>query len=99
MVGLGGQLRRSCRQLAEARIAHAVIDTVPLAWFRWPAEQEHDANPDQASYAEFVDLLTSADAAQLEAARLALHRSGIPFSAKVSMGSGGAYVVEGRRAR
>jgi signal transduction histidine kinase len=98
IMALGALLLHSRRRLSEARVTCAVIETVPLASFRWTGEQERAGKPGRASYAEFVNSLASGDAERLEAARLSLHRSGTPFSAKVAMRSGGAYVVEGRRA-
>jgi signal transduction histidine kinase len=72
----------------------AILDTVPLAWFRWPERDGRDA----AAYAEFLGRLPLADATRLEAARRALDHDGTPFSVMVAPCAGGALLVEGRRA-
>ena len=96
------QARSACaaleRDWAEAR---AVLDTVPIASFRWPAGQgcgESRGGDDQAAgYAEFLAGLAPSNATQLEEARLALQRSGTPFAATVAAGAGAAYAIEGRQ--
>jgi PAS domain-containing protein len=97
-LALGSLLLRTRGQLCQARVARAVLDTVPLASFCWPAGQKHHGDPGKAaSYAAFVAGLADSDATQLEAARLALQRVGTPFSTIVATRNGGAYAVEGRR--
>ena len=78
--------------------ALAVLDTVPLAAFRWPAGREQDGYPVRtAPYAKFLAELISSDAAQLEAARRAVQCGGMPFSLTLRLCSGTAFDVEGRR--
>ena len=109
-VTLGGLLLRTTAKLREARVvrarcehdrAHvsAVLDTVPLAAFRWPAGCEHDGYAVRTPpYPQFLAELAPDDGVKLEAARLALRRSGTPFSLTVRLHGGGAFAVEGRRA-
>src|SRR4029077_5597056 len=79
--------------------ALAVLDTVPLAAFRWPTGRDDDGYSVQTvAYPKFVDELAAGDAAQLEAARQLLQRDGIAFSLPVRLGGGGVFVIEGRRA-
>ena len=95
----GALLLRARRQLREARRCCAVLDTVPLRCFRWNAargKKREAAKP--PAYEEFLAGVGADDAARLEAARLTLRSAGVPFSAHVAMRSGGAYLVEGRRA-
>src|SRR5208282_6911685 len=78
--------------------ALAVLDTVPLAAFRWPAGREQDGYPVRtAPYANFLAELISSDAAQLEAARRAVQCGGRPFSLTLRLCSGTAFYVQGRR--
>ena len=87
------------RQLWDARAVGAVLETVPLEWFRWPAKRANADIHDKASgYRDFLARLLADDALQLEKARLALQLDGIPFSATFVTRSGAAYAVEGRRA-
>ena len=109
-VTLGGLLLQATAKLRETRHALAgcecnraealaVLDTVPLAAFRWPAGREQDGYPVRtAPYPKFLAGLAPSDAAQLEAARLRLQRGGTPFSLSVGLPSGGAFAIEGRRA-
>src|SRR4029077_20110942 len=79
--------------------ALAVLDTVPLAAFRWPTGRDDDGYSVQTvAYPKFLAELASGDAAQLEAARQLLQRDGIAFSLPVRLGGGGVFVIEGRRA-
>jgi PAS domain-containing protein len=91
-------LVRTGRRLNELRLIGGVLDTAPLIWFRWPADQTQDSDPGKAAagYGKFLAGLADADSARLEAARLEL-RLGIPFSATVAMRDGGVYIVEGRQ--
>jgi signal transduction histidine kinase len=109
-VTLGGLLLWTTAKLRETRLgragsesacaaALAVLDTVPLAAFRWPVGRDPDGYSVQTvAYPKFLAELALSDAEQLEAARRALHRSGTPFSLTVSLRSGGAFAIEGRRA-
>ena len=91
-------LLRAQRQLCGARAVGAVLETVPLEWFRWPAERaDADTNNKALGYRDFLARLLADDALQLEKARLALQSDGVPFSATFVTRSGGAYAVEGRR--
>ena len=91
-------LLRAQRQLWGARAVGAVLETVPLEWFRWPAERaDADTNNKALGYRDFLARLLADDALQLEKARLALQSDGVPFSATFVTRSGGAYAVEGRR--
>jgi len=76
-----------------------VLDIVPLAAFRWPVGRDPDGySVHTVAYSKFLSELAPDDAAQLEAARGALHRDGTPFSLTVGLRSGGAFAVEGRHA-
>jgi len=78
--------------------ALAVLDTVPLAAYRWPVGCDPDGHSVRAvAYPKFLAALNPGDATQLEAARLALHRNGTAFSLTVGLRSGGAFAVEGRQ--
>src|SRR5262249_62158454 len=95
----GALLLRARRQLREALRCCAVLDTVPLRGFRWNTargKNREAARP--PAYAEFLAGVGADDAARLEAARLTLRSAGVPFSGHVAMRSGGAYLIEGRRA-
>src|SRR6516164_3759379 len=79
--------------------ALAVLDTVPLAAFRWPVGRNPDGYSIQTvPYPKFLAELAPSDAAQLEAARQVLHRDGAPLSLPVELRGGGAFAIEGRRA-
>ena len=107
---LGGLLMQATAKLRETRLARAgceheraqalaVLDTVPLAAFRWPAGREHDEDPVRAApYLKFLSVLAPGDGAKLEAARLALHRTGTRFSLRVGLCGGEEVAIEGRRA-
>jgi len=91
-------LFRARRQLWDARAVGAILETVPLEWFRWPAERASaDTNDKAPGYRDFLARLLADDALQLEKARLALQSDGIPFSATFVARSGAGYAVEGRR--
>ena len=107
---LGGVLLWTAAKLREARSAcvrreharaevSAVLDTVPLAAFRWPAGDDSDGYSVRAvAWPKFLAELAPGGAALLEAARAALHRDGTPFSLTVGLRSGGAFGIEGRKA-
>jgi len=109
-VTMGGLLLWTTAKLRETRLgcagceraraeALAVLDTVPLAAFRWPLGRDPDGYSVQTvAYPKFLAVLAPGDAEHLEAARGALHRSGTPFSLTVGLRSGGAFAIEGRRA-
>jgi hypothetical protein len=106
---LGGMLLRTAANLREARrdcaglerdraAAQAILDTVPLSAFRWPAASEDNGYSVRTSpYPRFLAELAPGDAAQLEAARQALQGGRPPFSLTVEVRGGGTFVVEGRR--
>ena len=78
--------------------ALAVLDTVPLAAYRWPVGCDPDGHSVRdVAYPKFLAALNPGDATQLEAARLALHRNGAAFSLTVGLRNGGAFAVEGRQ--
>ena len=94
-----GLLLRARRQLYEAQVSCAVLDTVPLRCFRWNADQRRErAASGTHGYKEFLAGLAADESARLEAARRALRCGGTPFSTVVATRSGGAYVAEGKRA-
>src|ERR1700758_3023163 len=109
-VTLGGLLLWTTAKLRETRLGRAgsesacaealgVLDTVPLAAFRWPVGRDPDGYSVQTvAYPKFLAELAPGDAAQLEAARGALQRDGTPFSLIVGLRSGGAFAIEGRQA-
>jgi signal transduction histidine kinase len=77
----------------------AVLNTVPLAAFRWPVGRDPEGYSVQAvAYPKFLAELAPGDAAQLESARGALQRDGTPFSLTVGLRSRGAFAIEGRQA-
>ena len=97
-LAFGALLLRTRGRLRQALAASAVLDTVPLASFRWAVGQEDDGDDARAaSYREFIAGLTAGDAERIEAARLALQRVGTAFSAAVAAPGGRAYMIEGRR--
>jgi hypothetical protein len=87
VVTLGGLLLRTRAKLRKMRSvcagyergraeALAVLDTVPLAAFRWPAGRDDDGYSVQTiAYPKFVAELAPGDDAQLEAARQRLQRA------------------------
>ncbi len=91
--------RRSeaAREAAERRWDEyaTILDTVASAAFRWPQGAEAAAIP---GYSEFLETLTSADAARIEEERRRLHRDGTPFAVVVALKSGELRAAEGRRA-
>src|SRR5271165_6176102 len=110
VVALGGLLLWVTAKLRETRLgsagceraraeALAVLATVPLAAFRWPVGGDPEGYSVQTvAYPKFLAELAPGDAAQLEAARQALHRNGTPFSLTVRLRSSGAFAIEGRQA-
>src|SRR5439155_7970940 len=92
VVTLGGLLLQTSRKLHQARLACArfegdrdaavaLLDTVPLAVFRWQrGRQDDELAVRGAPYRQFLARFDSENAAQVEAARQALHRRGPPFS-------------------
>jgi signal transduction histidine kinase len=92
--------RRDCAGLARDRAAAlAILDTVPLPAFRWPAAPDGNGYSVRTSpYPTFLAELISGDAAKLEAARLSLQGGRTSFSLTIELRTGGTFVVEGRRA-
>src|SRR5215472_900767 len=92
--------RSACVRSERARTeASAMLDTVPLAAFRWPAGRDPDGYSVQTvAYPKFLTELARGGATLLEAARGVLQRDGTPFSLTVGLCSGGAFTIEGRRA-
>src|SRR6516165_8748270 len=91
--------RRDCAGLERERAAAlAILDTVPLSAFRWPATSEDNGYSVRTSpYPQFLAELASGDAAKLEAARQALQGGRPPFSLTVELRGGGTFLAEGRR--
>ena len=110
-VTLGGLLLQAFRRLRETRLAcarfereraaaWAVLDTVPLAGFRWPLGPDHQGVAIRTDpYPQFLARFDPVDAERVEAARLALHRRGTPFSLRLGTRNGEVFAVEGRPAR
>ncbi len=110
-VTLGGLLLRADRRLRATRLAlmgrereHAaavaVLETVPLAGFRWPLGSDHHGVAIRTDpYPQFLARFDAVDAGRVEAARLALHRRGTPFSLQLATRNGEVLAVEGRQAR
>jgi len=109
-VTFGGLLLQTSRKLHRVRLACArfegdrdaavaVLDTVPLAAFRWGADvQDDELAVRTVPYRQFLGCFNADTATQIEAARRALHRQGTPFSLVVETPSGGAFALEGRQA-
>jgi len=107
---LGGLLLWTAAKLRHARLGFAgceraraevsaVLDTVPLAAFRWPAGDHADGySVHTVAWPKFLAELAPGGAVLLEAARAVLHRDGTPFSLTVGLRSGGAFGIEGRKA-
>jgi signal transduction histidine kinase len=107
---LGGLLLQTAARLRDARrdyaglardraAALAILDTVPLSAFRWPAEPDDNGYSVRTSpYPSFLAELVTGDAAKLETARLSLQGGRTAFSLTVELRTGGTFVVEGRRA-
>jgi signal transduction histidine kinase len=110
-VTLGGLLLQALWRLRKTRLAcagfereraaaMAVLDTVPLAGFRWPLGSDHQGVAIRTDpYPQFLARFDAVDAERVEAARLALHRRGSPFSLKLGTRNGEVFAVEGRQAR
>src|SRR6516165_4959812 len=83
--------RSACVRSERARTeASAVLDTVPLAAFRWPVGRDPDGYSVQTvAYPKFLAELAPGAVERLEAARGALSRSGTSFSLTVGLRSGG----------
>jgi len=108
---LGGLLLQALRRLRETRLACAgfereraaavaVLDTVPLAGFRWPLRPDHQGVAIRTDpYPQFLARFDAVDAERVEVARLALHRRGTPFSLRLGTRTGEMLAVEGRQAR
>jgi signal transduction histidine kinase len=97
------KLRQTTLECADSERARAealaLLETVPLAGFRWPVGRDPNGYSVQTiAYPKFLAELTPGAVERLEAARGALSRSGTPFSLTVSLRSGGAFAVVGRRA-
>ncbi len=91
-------LLRARAELYEERARSAVLDTVPLEWFRWHPGRPNSEAYKVSGYPQFLARLLAADAERLETARQALRTGGTAFSNTFVTRSGAAYVVEGRRA-
>jgi signal transduction histidine kinase len=96
-------LLRARTDLYQERARRAVLETVPLEWFRWSRSRTDrrtnaDAHAEAPGYRQFLAGLLAADAERLEKARQALQSGGAAFSATFLTRSGTAYTVEGRRA-
>jgi signal transduction histidine kinase len=92
-------LLRARAELNEALERSAVLETVPLEWFRWRAGRTNaDAHDKTPGYRQLLAGLPAADAERLEKARQGLQSGGAAFSATFVTRNGTAYTVEGRRA-
>ena len=92
-------LLRARTELCEERARSAILETVPLEWFRWrPNRTNADAHDKTSGYRQFLERLQAVDAEQLENARQRLLSRGAAFSTTFVTRSGAAYAVEGRRA-
>lgn len=86
------------KQRSAARRIGALLDSVPLTRFCWTPRGAHvGGRAEAASYRQFVDGLTSAAAAQLEAARKELLSAGTSFSARFAARRSTVYTIDGRR--
>jgi len=91
-------LWRTRSELYDERARSAVLETVPLEWFRWrPNRTNADAPNRTSGYRQLLARLLAADAERLEKARLALQAGGTAFSTTFVTRNGAAYAVEGRR--
>ena len=81
--------RSACVRSERARTeASAVLDTVPLAAFRWPVGRDPDGYSVHAvAYPKFLTELARGGATLLEAARGVLQLDGTPFSLTVALRS------------
>jgi PAS domain-containing protein len=92
-------LLRARAELSEERARSAVLETVPLEWFRWrPGRANDDAHDNAPDYREFLARLPAVDVERLEKARQELQSRGAAFSTILVARSGAAYTVQGRRA-
>ena len=92
--------RSACVRCERARAeVSAVLDTVPLAAFRWPAADDADGySVRTVAWPKFLAELAPGGAVLLDAARAVLQRDGTPFSLTVGLRSGAAFGIEGRKA-
>ena len=92
-------LWRTRSELREARARCAVLETVPLDWFRWRADGTEVHHSSSApGYQGFLAKLPAAGAQQLERARQALRSHGTPFSVTFATGRTAGYTIDGWRA-
>ena len=108
-VTLGGLLLQTSRRLHETRLACAgfeheratalaVLDTVPLAGFRWSRGIDDQEVAVRAEpYPQFLARLNQGDAERIEAARQALRRGGTALSFTVRTRNEEVFGIEGRR--
>jgi signal transduction histidine kinase len=96
-VGLGALLLRGRSQLRQAREGCALLDTVPLSRFDWPAGCEHAGTNENASYSKFLAGLAAAEGDRLDVALRGLQSTGKHFSGTFATRRGGGYTVEGRQ--
>src|SRR5215831_9110490 len=110
VITMGGLLLWTTAKLRETRVACAgfereraaavaVLDTVPLAGFRWPLGPDREGVAVRTDpYPQFHARFDEGDAARVEAARLALHCRGTPFSLELATRDGEVFAIEGRQA-
>ena len=92
-------LLRARSELHEERARSAVLETIPLEWFRWRTGLTSAGAHDKTTgYRQLLARLLPVDAERLDQARLALQSGGAAFSTTFVTRSGAAYAVEGRRA-
>ena len=107
---LGGLLLQTLWRLRATRLAcagfereraaaMAVLDTVPLAGFRWPPGVEREGVAVRSDpFPQFLARFDADDGARVEAAQRALRRRGAPFSLRLETRSGEVLAIEGRQA-
>src|SRR5215469_164483 len=110
VVTMGGLLLWTTAKLRETRVACAgfereraaavgVLDTVPLAGFRWPLGADREGVAIRTDpYPQFLARFDTFDAERVNAARRALHSRGRPFSLELATRNGQAFAIEGRQA-
>jgi nitrogen-specific signal transduction histidine kinase len=93
------ETRLACAEVERERAAAlAMLDTVPLAGFRWPLGPDHQGVAVRTDpYPRFLARFDADDGARVEAARLALQRRGAPFSLTLGTRDGETFAVEGRQ--
>ena len=90
-------LARACGELRRARAKCAVLETVPLDWFRWRVNgTDIHVSSNASGYDEFLKKLSAAGAQQLERAKQALQSHGTPFSLTFATGRAVGYAIHGR---